>query len=101
LYRDGALLGRQPADEQVIKFQLQPELIQKFLQLYQKADFFNIEIDDLNKDRIRVTDVGTTTLSLSYAEKERSISYGYIEDNPFNELLRLYWQLLERYLPVK
>ena len=98
LYADEISAGNQPRSG-VIKFQVQPELIQKLLRLYLKADFFNVEVNDSNRDEIVVTDVGTTTLSLNYAGKKRSLSYGYIEDDPFQELIKLYWDIITDYLP--
>lgn len=84
-----------------IKFKIEKEKIEELLKAYQEVDFFNIEVYNLNRDKVRVTDVGTTTLALSYAGKERTLSYGYIEDNPFQELISLYWKLINQYLPRK
>ena len=73
--------------------------IEELVRFYQETEFLQLEVEDLNKDKIQVTDVGTTTLSYSDGKKEREFSYGYIKENPFSPLVRAYWQLAERYLP--
>lgn len=87
----------QPKKE-TINFRVEKETIKELLRLYQEKGFFNIEVYDLNKERICVTDVGTTTLTLSYTGKERNLSYGYIENNPFQEILNIYWSLIKEHL---
>jgi hypothetical protein len=82
-------------------FQINQSTLQEFIHLYERADFFNLEVTDLNKDGIRVTDVGTTTLTYSHRGMERTLSYGYVESNPLAELVKLYWQLVKEYLPNK
>ena len=100
IYKEYLSSKDEPAKKS-IKFKIEKTKIEELLRAYQEVDFFNIEIYDLNKDKVRVTDVGTTTLSLSYGGKERTLSYGYIENNPFQKLISLYWELINKYLPQK
>ena len=85
----------------VVEADLEKSEVQELLDLYLESDFFNAQFNDLNKDQTYVTDVGTTTLSLNYEGKERTLSYGYIEDNPFQKILQKYWELIKEYLPAR
>ncbi len=100
IYKEYLSSKDEPAKKS-IRFKIEKAKIEELLRAYQEVDFFNVEVCDLNKDKVRVTDVGTTTLSLSYGGKERTLSYGYIKDNPFQKLISLYWELINRYLPQK
>lgn len=97
LYREYVEAGQEK--DNTVTLKVDERLIKELVDLYQAVDFFNLEVIDLNKERIRVTDVGTTTLTFSYAGKERSLSYGYVENDPFKELVKLYWEVAEKYLP--
>jgi hypothetical protein len=92
-------MGNKKPEERVIPFKVDPSTIEEFKRLYQEIDFFNLELTDLNKHEIRVTDHGTTTLTYSDGKKEGIISYGYAEDNPLAELIRRYYELVKDYLP--
>ena len=94
-------VNESPSGRNVVEAELEKNKVRKMLDIYLESDFFNVEFHDLNKESINVTDVGTTTLSLSYGDKERTISYGYIEENPFQKILQSYWSLLEKHLPVR
>lgn len=91
-YREYVPKGEE--EEKTIAFKVDQSILQEFVHLHEKVDFFNLEVADLNKDEIRVTDVGTTTLTYSHKGMARTISYGYVENNPLAELIQLYWQLL-------
>ena len=94
-------LSKDEPAKKSIKFKIEKEKIEELVRAYQEVDFFNIEVYDVNRDKVRVTDVGTTTLSLNYAGRKRSLSYGYIEDDPFQKLISLYWYLINKYLTRK
>lgn len=86
--------------EKVILFEVDQATIEELVHQYENADFFNVEVNDLNKDKINITDVGTTTLAYHRSNgKERTLSYGYIKNNPLRELIKLYLKLAKKYLP--
>jgi hypothetical protein len=92
--------GANKEKERTTVFKVEKSIIEKLAGLYRDADFLNLTLKDLNKDKIQVTDVGTTTLTYSYAGKERKLSYGYVENSPLKELLKVYKRLTKRYLPT-
>lgn len=97
LYRE--YIGKDKEKTKTITFKIDEDMIKRLASLYRYADFLHLNLVDLNKDGIRVTDVGKTTLSYSYIGQERTLSYGYVENNPLEDLVSLYWQLVREYLP--
>ena len=97
LYRER--VGKDGKKNDAVKFKADEGTIKKLVGLYTKADFFKLEVNDLNKDEIQVTDVGTTTLTYNYEGKERKLSYGYVENNPLEGLVRIYSRLAKEHLP--
>jgi hypothetical protein len=100
LYEEYTPKGAAKAGEKVISITLEPTMIQGIESLYEKVNFFNMQVNDLNKDNITVTDMGTTTVFYSKDGKERTLSYGYVNDNKtLDELVRQYRSLADQYLP--
>jgi hypothetical protein len=94
MYEEEGIPGKDP--EGIISFQVEPASLQEMIRLHEEADFFNVELTDVNEERIRVTDVGTTTLTYRQNGKERTLSYGHVTDNPLKELIRTYERLIEK-----
>ncbi|OGS22534.1 MAG: hypothetical protein A2314_08545 [Elusimicrobia bacterium RIFOXYB2_FULL_50_12] len=86
-------------DNDEIIFNMDRRAVMELSELYRKADFYRIEINDLNREKITVTDVGTTSLSYSFRGKERKVSYGYVENEPLSELVKFYSNIMKKHLP--
>ena len=97
LYQEFAQPGQEL--EKTLTFAVKQDTLQELIALHQKADFFNVQLNDLNTDQVRVTDVGTTTLQYRIKDKDRTVSYGFVENNPLGDLVRLYGQIASAYLP--
>lgn len=83
--------------EEVVKQRILPEdFINDLISLYQKMDFFNMTIND----NTNVMDVGITTISFSFNEQNRTISYMLVENENLTELVSMYWKIIsqEEYL---
>ncbi|MBM3254846.1 MAG: hypothetical protein FJZ08_00905 [Candidatus Omnitrophica bacterium] len=94
--------GHIPSNEEkqgMIFFNLDETVIKKLDSLYKEADFCSLNFIDLNKNKLRFTDIGITTLTYICKGKETKFSYTYLKENPLKELVKLYSKIAVRYLP--
>ena len=97
LYQEYVAPGEVP--EKTVRFAIDQQMLQKLIALHEQADFFHVQLNDLNRDQMRVTDVGTTTMGYRTKDRERSLSYGFVEDNPLKDIIRMYSDIANMRLP--
>lgn len=98
-----ATLKWYPYKEQAEKtktMQLDEITLRNLINAYEGMRFFDKEIVDLNKDKIYITDVGTTTLFYRNKEGERKLRYGYVEDEDLNKLVREFWKIIKKHIDI-
>lgn len=98
LYKGQAIQG-EPLENK-ITFKLDLAKIRTLAELFRKANYGTVQFRDENKDKIRVTDVGLTTLSYSYLGKEKAVSFEYISSNPFKDILAFFSAITKEHLPA-
>lgn len=85
--------------QRTIFFRIDESTIKELISLYEKVNFCNLKLNDLNKNKTYVTDVGTTTLTYNCKGQETRLSYTHLKDNPLKELVKFYSLIARRYLP--
>lgn len=89
-------------DEEIkVEFTISAEDYNNLILLYQKANFFEVKINDLNKNKKKpyITDVGTTTLWCKSDDKYRKISYGYVQDENLKNIVSYYYSIIAKHIP--
>lgn len=83
--------------EQRIEFTMPEQEAAQLSSQYDKLNFFKLEVEDLNKKYIRVTDVGTTTFTYCKGGTKGTLVYGYVKDENIKKLVQSYRAIINKY----
>jgi hypothetical protein len=86
----------QKKQEKVLYTLVLLSVVNEMSRLFNELNFFNFTPEDLNKDKITIKDVGTTTLFYQADGKSRKLVYGFIRDKTLAKLTGMFWNTAEQ-----